>query len=150
MNILVEFELLGEDAFEPTRKHEGDAGMDFYAYHDYIIHPMSSKVVKTGVTVKLPEGCNGLLKPKGKNNHLIGAGVIENTYQDEILFKVFNPTDNELVIRRGDSVGQLILIQALSPEPAKGSNIHKVKTVRGKSGGIKIDLEKQILKELGF
>lgn len=150
MNVQVIFELLDDGGFEPTRKYEGDAGIDFYASGDYVIKPLTYKTVKTHVTVRLPENCNGLLKPKGVSGYLIGAGVIENTYQGEILFKLFNTTDETLVIRHGDPVGQMILIPALSPEPVKAKNIHPTSTIRGKTGGIKKDLEKQVMKELGF
>lgn len=126
------------EAKVPTLKHKGDAGIDFYALYDTIIPPNSYKVVQTGITVEFPSEYHGLLKPKGRNNHLVGAGVIENTYQGEVLFKLFNPTDRQKVFKKGEAVGQLILIPALSPIPTETplSKIHKEETKRKGTGGI--------------
>lgn len=127
-----------EEAKLPTLKHSGDAGVDFYSLFDTIIPPHSYKIVRTGITVKIPNRFNGLLKPKGRNNHLVGAGVIENTYQGEILFKIFNPTDVQQVFAKGDAVGQLVLIPALSPIPLESDieEIHTKRTSRNRTGGI--------------
>ena len=129
---------LEESAVIPTLKHEGDAGIDFYCLFDTIIQPNAYKIVRTGITVELPPKYHGLLKPKGKNNHLVGAGVIENTYQGEILFKIFNPTKYQQVFAKGDAIGQMILILAISPVPLEvsGEEIHEEKTIREDTGGI--------------
>ena len=43
------------------------------------------------MTVEIPAGYVGLVKPKGRNDHLLGAGVVDAGYQGEILVKVVNP-----------------------------------------------------------
>ena len=122
----------------PTRKYEGDAGMDFYCLYDTIIQPFGYKIVQTGITVELPSNYHGILKPKGRNNHLVGAGVVENSYQGEILFKLFNPTNEQRVFKKGTAIGQMILISAYSPIPleVKLEEIHENKTIREGTGGI--------------
>jgi len=122
----------------PTLKHEGDAGMDFYCLFDTLIYANTYKVVRTGITVELPSDYNAILKPKGGSDHLLGAGVIEHTYQGEILFKIFNPLGREKVFTRGDAVGQMILIPAVSPLPLEVAfdDIHEEETDRKDSGGI--------------
>jgi len=129
---------LEESAVVPTLKHKGDAGIDFYCLFDTIIEPNTYKVVRTGITVELPSEYHGLLKPKGKNNHLVGAGVIENTYQGEILFKIFNPTKHKQPFSKGTAIGQMILIPAISPVPIEvsGEDVHEEKTIREDTGGI--------------
>jgi len=150
-NVKIGYELLESGAIAPTRNYKGDAGLDFYPLYNYFIPPRNFRVVHTAITVKLPDGYNGLLKPKGSSCHLVGSGVIENNYQGEILFKIFNATDDTICLRREDAIGQMILLIALSPEPVLCRDIHKVKTNRGDSGGIKEDkFEKQILKDLGY
>lgn len=139
-NEYVPFELLECDAKFPTRKHEGDAGMDFYAYGNYIIPPKSFKIVRTAITVKLPNGFNGLLKPKGSSVWLVGSGVIENTYQGEIVFRLFNVLKEDLIIKHDDPIGQMILLTAYSPIPTIGKDIHTEETSRGTVGGILKDL----------
>jgi len=126
------------NATVPTRKHPEDAGIDLYASQDLIIPPLSQRIVSTGITIELPAGTVGLLKPKGRSNHLLGAGVVDAGYQGEILIKVFNPISEELKIRVGDAIGQLLVIPILTPVVSEVdlSEIHQDNSQRGDTGGI--------------
>lgn len=109
---------LQEDAKLPTRKNPTDAGIDFYSNIDIEILPHTYSVVSTGVTVEIPEHCFMLLKPKGKNNYLVGAGVVDSFYHPgEILIKIFNPTDISVVINKGDSIAQGVLLPIITSDP---------------------------------
>jgi len=125
---------LDENALLPRVNHEGDAGMDFYSLEDYIIKPHWYQIVKTGIKVNIPNGFVGLLWPKSKNNHLLGAGVVDYTYGGEILFKVVNYFDHELVIRHYDPIGQMIVVVNLPPEIVEEE--FELNTARGSTGGI--------------
>ena len=129
---------LRPDAILPIRKHPADAGLDVYAVETIAIAPHSFAIVPTGVTVEIPDGYVGLLKPKGRNNHLLGAGVVDAGYQGEILVKVANLTDQPLVFEPGDAVGQLVILPVLTPavEEVEQAVIHTQKTTRGGAGGI--------------
>ena len=129
---------LRPDAVLPTRKHPADAGLDVYAVEAVTVAPHNFAIVPTGVTVEIPEGYVGLLKPKGRNNHLLGAGVVDAGYQGEILVKVANPTDQPVVFGAGDAVGQLVILPVLTPEveEVSAAEIHTRKTTRGGAGGI--------------
>ena len=72
--MIIPFSKLYSDAKAPTHNNEGDAGLDFYALEHTHIEPHSFKIVRTGIRVEVPEGYVGLLFPKGKNDHLLGAG----------------------------------------------------------------------------
>jgi len=126
------------DATMPTRKHPEDAGIDLYASQAIIIPPFSQRIVSTGITIELPEGTVGLLKPKGRSNHLLGAGVVDAGYQGEILVKIFNPINEELNIKIGDAIGQLLIIPILTPvvSEVELSEIHQNNSQRGDTGGI--------------
>lgn len=127
-----------ETAQLPFRKNKKDAGLDFYSLRDYIIEPHEFKVVDTGITVEIPSGYFGLLKPKGSSPHLIGAGVVDEPYQGEIMFKVFNISNYRMVIRKYDPIGQMVIIPIISPriEEVSLEEIHKEETERGATGGI--------------
>lgn len=129
---------LRRDAYLPTRKHPDDAGLDFYAVERSSIAPFSFGIVPTGITLDIPAGMLGLLKPKGRSNHLLGAGVVDAGYQGEILIKVANPTSEELVFQPGDAVGQLVLLPVYTPAVAEISleDIHRQRSARSGSGGI--------------
>lgn len=129
---------LTKEAILPTVKHVGDAGMDFYAYREYRIGPHSFSIIATGITVEIPQGYVMLLKPKSKNNFLLGGGVVDSSYQGEILFKIFNNSERPLSIYAGDPVGQGIFVKNASPtvEETSVDVIHTTKTARGSTGGI--------------
>ena len=125
-------------AFLPTRKHPEDAGVDFYAAEETNVPAHGFAIVATGVTVDIPAGFVGLLKPKGRSNHLLGAGVVDAGYQGEILIKVANPTAHPLVFLPGDPVGQMILLPVVTPqvEEVLVDEIHVDRSMRGGGGGI--------------
>jgi len=125
-------------AVMPGRKHIEDAGLDIYACQPALISPRSFDIVPTGITMEIPVGYVALIKPKSRNNHLLGAGVVDAGYQGELLVKIFNPTDDALEIKPGDAIGQILLIPIITPSVQEISldEIHNKKTHRGTSGGI--------------
>lgn len=129
---------LRPDAVLPTRKHPADAGLDVYAVEKVEIAPHNFTIVPTGVTVEIPAGFVGLLKPKGRSDHLLGAGVVDAGYQGEILIKVANLTDHMLIFNHGDAVGQLVILPVITPEVEEmaAGEIHSEKSSRGGAGGI--------------
>jgi len=134
----IPYHKLYSNAFDPTHNHKGDAGLDFYALEYTVIDPHDYELVKTGIAVQLPKGYVGLLFPKGKNDHLLGAGVIDTYYEGEILFKVVNYYQNIIHILPNEPVGQMIIVPFAEPEPVEGWI--KRDSERGDSGGIKKDL----------
>ncbi|MAT42689.1 MAG: hypothetical protein CL609_10130 [Anaerolineaceae bacterium] len=129
---------LSNHAKLPTRKHPEDAGLDIYANGDHTIPALNHAIIPSGITVEVPKGYVALLKPKGRNDHLLGAGVVDAGYQGEILVKVFNPTNQPLVISHGDAIGQMLLLPVVTPavEEAEIYQIHQAKSERGQTGGI--------------
>lgn len=122
----------------PTRKHPQDAGVDLYSLDAAIIAPHSAAILPTGITLEIPAGYVGLLKPKGRSDHLLGSGVVDAGYQGEILIKVVNPYDRPLEIPAGGALGQLLLIPIVTPavEEVPPEEIHAQSSSRGGSGGI--------------
>lgn len=129
---------LQESAKLPTRKNPTDAGIDFYSNVDVEIQPHSYSVVSTGVTVEVPENCFMLLKPKGKNNFLVGAGVVDSFYHPgEILVKIFNPTDSSIVIHKDDAIAQGVLLPIITSDPEEvTAESLKNSSDRSEKGGI--------------
>jgi dUTP pyrophosphatase len=122
----------------PTRKHPADAGLDLYAAEALVIAPHAAAIVPSGVTVEILPGYVGLVKPKGRNDHLLGAGVVDAGYQGEILVKVINPFPHPLEIRAGEAIGQLVILPVVTPavEEVSPQEIHAQRSSRGTSGGI--------------
>ena len=129
---------LQDNAILPTRKHPDDAGIDFYAVEEKVIPPHGTEVVGTGITVEIPQGYVGLMKPKSRNDHLLGAGVIDAGYQGEIRIKIANITDAPLYIAYGQAIGQMLILPVETPavEECPLDQIHRTKSERGATGGI--------------
>jgi len=134
MNILCK--RIDKEAKLPTRKHVTDAGIDVYALADVTIGPQFHMVVRTGVTFDFPDDTVALVWPKSRAPFLIGAGVIDYTYQGEILVKVFNVGTGPLIISKHDPIAQLVITPVLTPHIVEVDEIHHIKSQRGETGGI--------------
>jgi dUTP pyrophosphatase len=143
----IEFAKLNDRAILPTRKHPQDAGIDLYANGNYMIYPGKDKIVRTGISVKIPTGYFGLIKPKGKSNHLVGAGVIDEGYQGELLIKCVNyrKEATTIVITHGAAIAQLLLIPTIYPkiEEVSINELYLEESDRGKTGGIVTELNNE-------
>jgi len=126
------------DAIIPSRKNTTDAGIDLYCNGDYVISPNSFKIISTGIKVELPSGFLGLIKPKGNSNHLVGSGVIDESYQGEVLVKVFNVLSEQITFTHGTPFAQLVLIPTIYPIilEVKDGELFSSESNRGNSGGI--------------
>lgn len=129
---------LRDDAIIPTRKYPKDAGIDFYAVESQTIAPHSFGIIKTGITVEIPDGFVGIMKPKSRNDHLLGAGVIDAGYQGEIQIKLANISDKPLHIEYKQAVGQMVILPVVTPvvKEVLLEEIHTEISERGATGGI--------------
>jgi len=142
---------LEEDAKLPTRKHWSDAGADLYALETAVLSPQTSGIIRTGVTIDIPDGYVGILKAKSKSDFIVGAGVVDSGYQGEILVKIFNPYRAPIEIVKGSAIAQLVITPCISGEIQEipKEEIHNTKSDRGKTGGIatQLSLLEDILSE---
>ena len=122
----------------PTRKHPTDAGVDVYALTDNFLWPFSYKNIHTGVTFEIPAGTMLEVRPKGRNNHLIGAGVIDAGYQGEIVIKVVNYTWKPMRIKQGDAIAHLVQVPVIcdAVEEVDSTQVHAERSARAGTGGI--------------
>lgn len=127
-----------ETARIPTRKNPTDAGLDLYSDENVTVLPNSYKIVSTGVKVEIPRGYCGQVWPKSKNNHLVGAGIVDSEYQGIIYVKIVNPYTEPITINRGDGIAQLVLTEITIPEvlEVRESELYAEASSRGETGGI--------------
>ena len=132
------FAKLRPDAYPPTRKHPQDAGVDVYAVETVTVWPFSYRNIHTGITMEIRAGTMLLVCPKGRNNHLVGSGVIDAGYQGEIIVKIVNYSWKPMKIKNGMAIAQLIQLPVLcEPVIEVGmGEIHAEKSERGGGGGI--------------
>lgn len=104
---------LDPNAKIPTRAHDDDAGFDLYALKPTWILARGSTTVRTGVGVGIPEGYYGRVASRSglsvKHHVEVGAGVIDAGYRGEIVVKLYNHGDANVLLAAGDRVAQLIV-----------------------------------------
>ncbi len=104
-------EVSGE--YVPVYSHTGDAGADLRSSVEEVIPARGKKLVATGIRLKLPAGHVGLIWPRSglavKHSLDCGAGVIDSEYRGEVKVLLFNHSDADYSIQKGDRIAQLII-----------------------------------------
>lgn len=102
----------------PTRKYPGDAGFDLYVSQDVKIPPGEFRDVPTGVRVALPPGVWARIVGRSSTWRSRGLimieGIIDNGWRGELFSAALNPSDDAVVVKRGERLAQLILHDVVS------------------------------------
>lgn len=97
----------------PTRGSAGAAGYDLYSARDVLVPARGKALVKLDIAIKMPAGCYGAIWPRSslawKKFVDVGAGVIDEDYRGNVGVVLFNHAAEDLMVRRGDRVAQLVL-----------------------------------------
>ena len=97
----VNFKKLDPNAKVPTYAHEIDAGIDFYTLEDDSVDNLTTKIIRTGIAMEIPEGYSlELYQRSGMSgnhpNYLSNSvGLIDPGYQNEILILFRNNSFNQ-------------------------------------------------------
>lgn len=112
MKKFIHYNFLNEDAKIPTKSHNSDAGFDLYASEETIVKGQDRTIVKTGLSLRIPEGMAGLIWPRSglsvKSGIDVLAGVIDSGYRGEIMVCLYNTSTEAVNIKRGDRIAQII------------------------------------------
>lgn len=109
---------LSHGGIMPVRAHSTDAGADIYTPEGFRLAAHGSQIICTGVHVQFPPFTVGMLKSKSGLNvkhDIIGEGVIDEGYSNEIVVKLYNLGDKPHIFRRGDKIIQLVIMPVLYP-----------------------------------
>jgi dUTP pyrophosphatase len=134
---LIFFKKTHPDAQLPNRKRTNDTGYDLSSVEDVVIPAKGSANVPTGITVaKVPFGVWFLILPRsgmgfkhGIQPHL---GVIDNPYRGDLAVKLYNFSDQDYTVSKGDRIAQIAYFPLLALEPAWDDNVEN--TNRGDAG----------------
>lgn len=108
--IEIKFKKLHEDAKEPKKAHDSDAGFDLWA--NSVGQGNGAIVYGTGLSVEIPKGLTGFIFPRSsvyKTGMRLAnsVGVIDSGYRGEIKLIYY---DSKTPYELGDRVGQLVVI----------------------------------------
>jgi dUTP pyrophosphatase len=101
----------------PTYAHgpAEDSGMDLCAVEDAILEPGVPRLVATGLTVEIPPGYEGQVRPRSglALRHSIAMpnapGTIDPGYRGEVRVILLNLGREPYTIRAGDRIAQMIV-----------------------------------------
>lgn len=107
-------------AFEPVRGSALAAGLDLRSAYDINVPKRGKALVKTDLQIQVPHGTYGRVAPRSglalKNFIDVGAGVIDEDYRGNVGVVLFNHSENDFEVKRGDRVAQLICECIFYPE----------------------------------
>ena len=109
----------GEGIPLPRYMSDHAAGMDLYAAvsEEMNIPPGEWKLVPTGLTIALPEGYEAQVRPrsglalKQGVSVLNTPGTVDADYRGEVGVILMNHSRENLVVKRGDRIAQMIVNQ---------------------------------------
>jgi dUTP pyrophosphatase len=115
----VSFRRLCPEAREPERAHAGDAGYDLRSVDEVDLQPGGRALVRTGISVAIPDGYAGLVLPRSglAMRHGVAPvntpGLIDSGYRGEIMVPLINHDPEQTFrVERGMRVAQLVLVRA--------------------------------------
>jgi dUTP pyrophosphatase len=125
----------------PERAHLGDAGYDLRSVERMDLAPGSWALVRTGISVAIPEGYAGLVLPRSglAVRHGISLvntpGLIDSGYRGEIQVPLINHDRQEtFLIEVGTRIAQLVLVRVASAFFAEVEFLESATDGRGEGG----------------
>ena len=115
--MLVNIKKLNENAKLPTYGTVYSAGCDLYACMDYdvSINPGETKLIKTGLSMEIPENYAGLIYARSGLATKKGlapankVGVIDSDYRGEIMVALHNHSNEVQTIDKNERIAQLVV-----------------------------------------
>lgn len=109
----VPIRLIHDDAQTPAQAKHGDAGYDLHSVEATYINAGGRRLMDTGVTVAIPLGYVGFIKPRSglANKHGINVlgGVIDAGYRGELKVILHNTGAHPFPVNVGDRIAQLVI-----------------------------------------
>lgn len=142
------FQKLSENAYPPEKMTQGSAGFDLRSAYEYIVGPHGKQLIKTDLSIRLPDGCYGRIAPRSglalKHHIDIGAGVVDKDYRGNVGVVIFNHSSDYFRISKGDRIAQLICEKIVEPELVEVTSLDVTERGNhgfGSTGGISVDNE---------
>ncbi len=111
--ITINFKKTHDDAIIPSKDLVENAGLDLCIIEDADIMPLNKALLKTGISMSMPQGYVGQIwarsKLASKKGVQVLAGIVDSNYRGEIMVSLLNSGDEVLELKKGDKVAQLVV-----------------------------------------
>ncbi|XP_044144330.1 deoxyuridine 5'-triphosphate nucleotidohydrolase, mitochondrial-like isoform X2 [Bufo gargarizans] len=132
----IEYWTINEEAQVPFRGTSKSAGLDLHSLEVTVVNPGVTKIIPTGIGVKIPSGHYGQLATRSSyalKSLIVVGGVIDEDYQGEVKVVLINLGKMDAIISKRDRVAQLLLIPIYIAQ-IKETTAPKELTMRGQKG----------------
>ena len=103
---------LEDNAILPKKANESDAGYDLYSIEDKIVEPKQRIMIRTGISMAIPNNYVGLIWPRSglavKHGIDVLAGVVDSGYRGEVCVILQNHGSQPHEIKAGDRIAQIL------------------------------------------
>lgn len=127
-----------ENATTPTKGSALAAGYDLYSSEEATVPAKGQAMVATDISVIVPVGTYGRVAPRSglavKHGISTGAGVVDADYRGEVKVVLFNHSDKDFSIAKGDRIAQLVLEKIVNAEIQEITAEELDNTERGAGG----------------
>jgi dUTP pyrophosphatase len=137
----IPFQRLCAEAKVPARAHAGDAGHDLRSVEEVSLPPGGRALVRTGISLAIPEGYAGLVLPRSglAMRHGVAPvntpGLIDSGYRGEVMVPLINHDPEETFrVERGMRVAQLLFVRAEDVTFAEVALLEAATDGRGERG----------------
>lgn len=118
------------------------AGLDLRASLEepIILKPLARVLIKTGLFIELPEGCEAQVRPRSGLAYKKGItvlnspGTIDADYRGEIGVILINLSEEEFIIENGERIAQLVIAKHEQAEWVEVENLNKTERSFGGFG----------------
>jgi len=133
---ILRFVRLTPSAYPPVYGSEGAAGADLCASDNCSVPAKGKLLVPTGLQIACPTGHYARIAPRsGLASKLfidVGAGVVDEDYRGEVKVLLFNFSDTDFEVKKGDRIAQLICEKYAHVDIEEATSLEE--TVRGSGG----------------
>ena len=122
----------------PCYAHPGDAGLDLFAAEPLTLAPGESGLVKTGISMELPENTEGQVRPRSglalKHGVTVlnAPGTIDEGYRGEVGVILINHGKAPYAIEPGMKIAQMLIKPVLTVSVSEAEALSE--TRRGAGG----------------
>lgn len=128
--------LCNEHAKLPTKGSSDAAGWDIYSPVDAVLWSKNVCSLPSGLKISIPPGYYMQLYSRSglafKNKVRVIAGTIDSDYRGEVVVGLYNDSDNDVIIKKGDRICQAIIHKVENVSFEQVSSLDE--TTRGNGG----------------
>lgn len=117
----LKFQRLSESAYAPVRGTEGSSGLDVFSPINTLVPKRGDVLIPLDIRFEIPFGWDlSVMNKSGvstKKKLDKGAELIDSDYRGTVHIHLFNNSDVDVVINKGDKISQLVMREVWMGQP---------------------------------